>query len=292
VHPGVAKNLAPYERVDITSEVDGQTSARSWRVVGISPRMGGVLELDLRQYSGTALSAATSDDTISSGGPELSEDVSRFMYAGNIEDGNYVSIDTSGNLSLVGDATVWEDLRFAAQDLGRLGNSDPGFVMVADSDGEGGSTGVFGLGFDNNTLQEVVFAVQFPHEWKESSDVTFHDHWSPNTGTGSLEKGVVWALEYSWANIGIIDGTGTPVAFGNTTTIYATDIDTFTEKEHRMVNFSAIDGDGKKISSMMLCRLYRSVNSSSDDYADDAILLEADFHFEIDAMGSKTISAK
>lgn len=67
VHPGVAKNLAPYERVDITSEVDGQTSARQWRVVGISPRMGGVLDLDLRQYSSTALSSATSEDTIEVG---------------------------------------------------------------------------------------------------------------------------------------------------------------------------------------------------------------------------------
>jgi hypothetical protein len=278
--------------VDITSEVDGQTASREWRVVGISPRMGGVLELDLRQYSSTALSSVTSDVTISGEEVLLAEDVQRFMYAGNIEDGDYVSIDTSGNLSLVGDATVWEDLRFAAQTLGRLGNSDPDFVKVADDAGDPASVGVYGLGFDDSRPEEVVFAVQFPHEWKEASAVTFHVHWAPNTGTGSLEKGVVWGLEYSWANIGVVDGTGTPVTFPNATTIYATDIDTFTAKEHRMVNFSAITATGKTISSMMLCRLFRAVSSSSDDYADDAILLEADFHYEIDSMGSKTISAK
>jgi hypothetical protein len=67
VHPGVAKNLAPYERVDITSEVDGQAASRMWRVVGITPHTGGMMELELRQYSSSALSTATSDETVEVG---------------------------------------------------------------------------------------------------------------------------------------------------------------------------------------------------------------------------------
>ena len=63
LHPGITKNLAPYERIDITSEVDGEAASRPWRIVGIKPHPGGFLELDLRYYSSTALSTATSDPT-------------------------------------------------------------------------------------------------------------------------------------------------------------------------------------------------------------------------------------
>ena len=59
LRPGVAKNLAPYERLDVTSDVG--LSSSQWRVTSCKPRHGGFLEVDVRKYSSTALSEATSE---------------------------------------------------------------------------------------------------------------------------------------------------------------------------------------------------------------------------------------
>ena len=44
------------------------------------------------------------------------------------------------------------------------------------------------------------------------------------------------------------------------------------------------EGVKKTLSSMLVCRLYRS---ASDSYGGDAGLLEIDFHYEIDSDGSR-----
>jgi hypothetical protein len=294
LHPGIAKDLVPFERLDVTSDVGLADS--QWRVTGVKPRVGGFIEVDVRQYSSSALSVATSDPTGGVGGVSdgitisPSTDAPYGSRVGDVSGGDYLDISDKGHLTLSGDATVWEDLTFSATTIGRRGNSDPGWVKVAD-DGAG-SVGVWGLGFDDTTDEEVYADVQFKHAYKHGSTIYPHVHWTPPTGTGSLEKGVAWALEYAWANIGVVDGVGTPVVYGNTTTIYAVDTGIMTAKEHRMVNFTTIDGTGKTLSSVLLCRLYRDVSHSNDDYADDAVLLEFDIHCEHDSLGSQTVSSK
>lgn len=289
LHPGVAKNLAPYERLDITSDVGITDSA--WRILSAKPRAGGFIDVDVRQYSSTALSAEYDDPLEDLGLPEdvIADSIVRPAIFGDLANDNTVNIDEDGHLTLAGDATVWEDLRFPATTIGRRGNSDPGWVQVAD-DGSA-SVGVWGLGFSDTTDEEVYCAVQLPHSWKEGSSIYPHVHWMPLTATVP-SRGVTWALEYSWANIGVIDGVGSAVTFGNTTTITADDNGVMTASEHRMINFDPITAAGKTLSSMLMCRLYRDVSDANDDYADDAVLLEFDIHFEIDSLGSDTISAK
>jgi hypothetical protein len=287
LHPGIAKNIAPYERLDITSDVG--LSASTWRVISTTPRPGGFLEIEARQYSSTALNEDESDATPSAKFSNRA-DVERLGKWGDLTNGNTVDIDADGHLTLAGDATVWEDLRYPASSIGLRGNTDPDWVQLADDGSR--STGVYVLGFDDTTEEEVYCAVQLPHEWKEGSNIYAHVHWTPPSGTASLTKGVRWGLEYTWANIGVVDGSGTPATFGNTSIIYVTDSDTFTADEHRMINFAAIDATGKTFSSMLICRLFRDAASSSDDYADDALLLEFDIHYEIDSLGSNTRSSK
>jgi hypothetical protein len=45
---------------------------------------------------------------------------------------------------------------------------------------------------------------------------------------------------------------------------------------------------------MLVCRLFRDAAGvgGTDDYDDDAGLLEIDFHYEIDTIGSRTETAK
>jgi len=58
-----------------------------------------------------------------------------------------------------------------------------------------------------------------------------------------------------------------------------------------------IAGTDKGISSMLVCNIKRTKTNGDDDWAGTAagqlpLLLEIDFHFPIDTMGSRTWSAK
>ena len=96
---------------------------------------------------------------------------------------------------------------------------------------------------------------------------------------------VSWGLEYTWSDIGS--------AFGNTSIIYSnthTPADaTLAASKHYTTEFAEINGAGKTISSMLVCRLFRDATGggATDSYGSDAGLLEIDFHFELDAKGSR-----
>ena len=202
--------------------------------------------------------------------------VSGNNYFGNYDDGNYIEIDSDGNLTLAGDATVWDDLRFPLIDLKLGGVNDPDFVQVLDNGSS--STGVYAYAFDKAAEEEAFFIVQFPHRRKSGSDVRPHMHWMPSgTDTGD----VVWGLEYTWANI---NGT-----FGNTTITTVTQTASGTANAHQMALFDAITGTGKTSSSMMLCRLFRDATNAADTYDEDAIGIEMDFHIEIDKLGDEAL---
>ena len=54
---------------------------------------------------------------------------------------------------------------------------------------------------------------------------------------------------------------------------------------------SDISGAGKTISSILICSLKRDTGVAND-YASAAYLVEIDFHYEIDTIGSRTEAAK
>ncbi|NIQ10462.1 MAG: hypothetical protein GWO10_16320 [candidate division Zixibacteria bacterium] len=198
------------------------------------------------------------------------------LYIGDLSNGNYLYINSSGHLTLVGDATVWDDLRVPVYQTKLGGTKDPDFVKVLD-DGAG-SQGVFAYLFDKTTEEELYFAVQLPHAWKAGSSITPHVHWMPtDTDTGS----VVWGIEYSWASI---NGT-----FGNTTLVTKTDAADGTADKHQMAVFSAISGTGHTASSMIICRVYRKAADAADTYNADAALIEVDFHYEVDKIGDNSL---
>lgn len=176
--------------------------------------------------------------------------------------------------TLVLDDTVYDDLRVPLTAVQTGGLSDPDWIQIQD-DGSG-STGVYTYHFDQNTEEEVFFIVQLPHSWKEGTNIIPHVHWCPtNTNTGS----VVWALEYTWADVGD--------AFGNTSTLTVTDAADGTTNKHQIADLGNIDGTGKTLSSMLICRLYRDAGNGSDTYNADAAALEIDFHYEINTLGSR-----
>lgn len=196
---------------------------------------------------------------------------------------NYAALSDVG-LYLNGTATMWDDLRVSALAVKVPASGNPTFAKFKDNGAA--SQGVFLYWFDPTSEQEVYFAAQMPHHWKEGSDIEAHVHWvSADTAPGSGTD-VCWGLEYTWANI---DGT-----FGNTTIIYGDEQsngsgETITVDKHYLTEIGTITGSGKTLSSMLVCRLFRDAGGvgGTDDYDDDAGLMEIDFHYEIDSLGSK-----
>ena len=91
---------------------------------------------------------------------------------------------------------------------------------------------------------------------------------------------MVWGLEYALQNV---DGT-----FGNTVSLEATAAAGAVPASHNKVDLGSIAGVGLKISHMILGRVYRKAAAAADTYAFPAFLLEVDFHYQIDTIGSRT----
>jgi hypothetical protein len=181
---------------------------------------------------------------------------------------NYVRIEPDGSVFLVGDATMYDDLMVPVLSTVKGTSAPPDDITVLSN--------FILYGFDKAKSEEIFFVVQLPHSYKEGSDIYPHIHWMPtNTNTGV----VVWKLEYTWVNY---QGT-----YPSSTTIMATDTASGTANTHQIGKFGSIDGTGMKISSMLICRLYREGGNAADTYNADAAMLEFDFHFEVNSVGSR-----
>ncbi len=136
---------------------------------------------------------------------------------------------------------------------------------------------------NNEGVEAMSFTVQLPHGWKEGSTIHPHLHWLPKaTTTGNIE----WNFEYSWANYDPV----TPEVFPVITTSTVTATGPFTARTHSITSLTAgntgIDGTGKKISSILICRIWRNSSNSNDTYSADAGVLFVDFHIQVDGYGS------
>jgi hypothetical protein len=166
----------------------------------------------------------------------------------------------------------WDDLRVPVTASKSGGAKQPTFGQFID-DGAG-SQGVYAEAFSASQEQELFFAVQLPHAWKQETDLHAHVHWG--TTSTSSSGTVIWGLEYTWHNV-----------FGDiptTTTITGTH--TFGGNEqykHQLTPLGIIVGTGKRLSSMLLCRIYRA--AGSDSFTGTASLFESDFHYQINSLG-------
>jgi hypothetical protein len=182
--------------------------------------------------------------------------------------GYYYNNGTSGSPEWVKLNTFgvrWDDLRITL-DRGKDATAISYFS---------GSTGPEIWYFRNNSqLEAMSFTVQLPHTWKEGSDIFPHLHWSPKA---SKAGNVEWKLEYTWQNYDPV----TPQVFPAITTNTVVSTGPFTAKTHLITSLTpgnaGIDGTGKKISSILICRLTRNSSNTADTYNDDAGLFVPGF---------------
>lgn len=175
---------------------------------------------------------------------------------------------------------VWDDLLINSGVFEFAGVGDPTL-----SNWQPGGAGTTFKVYKFQKNDEVFFSCQFPHTYKEGSDIYPHLHWTP-ADRGVAENGnlVGWKLDYTWCNI---DGT-----FVSSGTIDLQDACDGTNHKHQVAIGAAITGTGKKISSMVMCRLYREDTGADDTWvgtiaAESPAILQFDFHHLIDADGSR-----
>ena len=194
-------------------------------------------------------------------------------------------IDCGTDKTILLNETVWDDMRVVPGSFDRPGVSDPTIVVY---DVNAGGVNTYLWEFKKNDI--ASFTLQLPHTYKEGTDISVHVHWTPGP-RGNEENGatVGWKVDYSWANI---DG-----AFGTMATADLSDACDGTDHKHQMTPVVAITGTSKSISSMLLCNIKRTDTGADDTWASTTtgqlpMLLEIDFHYQIDTMGSRQASAK
>lgn len=146
---------------------------------------------------------------------------------------------------------------------------------------EPGSRGVILKYFSPDNLNELYFTAQLPHEWNEGTELRPHLHWVPNADGGTGER-VKWGFEYTWANVG--ETFGDTVVAETVGNAFNEDL---IQNKHYVTQFAAMDGKNKKISSMIICRIFRDVEDAADTFPEFAGLLEFDFHYQVDSFGSR-----
>lgn len=175
----------------------------------------------------------------------------------------------------------WDDLRVPTTST-RSAAGAPGFTKFLDNGN--GSTGVFTDWFDASSVEQLYFEAQFPHDYIPGSDIHVHVHWVPSAN-GTAGQVVSWGIEYTWANIGTTYAN-TSIMYGNTHTPADANL---VAGRHYITELGIISGVGKGISSMLIGRIFRDATAAgaTDSYTADAGLIEIDFHYLRDGLGSR-----
>jgi hypothetical protein len=186
---------------------------------------------------------------------------------------NYVQIDGTNGIRFYGSATMWDDQMI---DIGRVRTGPTGTAPLW-----GTLNGCEVLSFADGTVNSISFTTQMPHRGKVGGSVDYHIHYSPaGTHTGSA----VWQFTHSWTTInGTFPATGTIMA---TVPITAN-----TNNYHFLYDIGNV-GTNPGISSMLLCTLARIGTATADTYGSAIYLLQSDFHYEIDSVGSDEETSK
>lgn len=206
---------------------------------------------------------------------------------GAIAAGNYSEFESDGTLVFNGDATVWDDMRIVPGAFDLPGSGDPALVSY-----QPGGSGLATLLYEFQVDDIAYFTIQMPHGYKLGTDIYAHIHWTPGA-RGSAENGkfVGWKIDYSWASI---NGN-----FGPMATLDLKDACDGTNHKHQMTPDVVIDGHTSPfgISSMLICNVKRTDTGADDDWVGTAsgslpMILEIDFHYQMDTVGSRGTASK
>lgn len=194
---------------------------------------------------------------------------------------NYTEFESDGTMEMHGTATPWDDLRFEASRQRSKGS--PTYQSY-----KGGQV----LSLANNVDQGIYFNAQTTHSRKLGSDLTAHYHYTlPVAGAGAGAENIKFDLTYSWAPGNAASNYSD---WPTETTISATlDVQNMSADQHLIAPIGTLTNpaNGENISDMLICSFTRDT-SVANNYASPVYLLEIDFHYEIDTIGSREAFTK
>lgn len=189
-----------------------------------------------------------------------------------------LAIEADGTLRMDNAATVWDDLRVPLSEPSK-GKILPEFSAFP----YGTSEFVPYINWFRATgLDEMYFVVQLPHDWDEGTGIRPHIHWAPSENGAAGPTVPRWGLQYTWTNIG--ETFGPYIILYGTTSVPS---EVLVKSRQYLTPFGEIDGTGKTISSMLICRVFRDGDHAADTFAGLAGALEVDFHYQRNMIGSR-----
>ena len=210
-------------------------------------------------------------------------------FAGDTNTGIYsagedtINITTGGVLiahvdtaTIVLDDTVWQDASIGALTL-ETGGTLPGVVEWLDNDGD--ATGIYTRGFAVDDQGSGVITI--PHDYKEGTDITPYICWGTINAPSGTDY-VQWQMTYTVAQ------EGTTLADSVAIT-KETAVDT--QYETMRSNFTAITGTAFNIGDQFVFTIKR-IAAVGDAFAGEALAHSIGFAYEVDTIGSRTISTK
>jgi len=190
------------------------------------------------------------------------------LNVGDVQGDSYFRIEEDGSVQMLGNASMWDDLKFPASQTKLGSNLKPDFDQTN-----------VGLLFPQNDATEVIYInVQMPHAYKKGTNIHPHVHFIQSAATVPVFK-----MTYRWYD----KGASAIAAF---TTIATNNlVYTYTSGSiHQVAKFPSIVPTVTGISSMLDVKLYREDNVVTGD----VLVKEFDIHYEIDSFGSRTEVAK
>ena len=242
-----------------SSNIDPTAAAA---MVILSPNTGAASEYTIYQA-----------DPEASGAPNIFQSLTRFGGTTN-----YTELDTTGFTEAYGTAKAYRDTNIAGYLLTRPSSSQPDVVSFVDEDGT--DTDIETYGFDVGEKVHGGFELQ--HDYAEGTNIVFHVHWQGITAPSGTDN-VQWRLKY----IVMRDGTTLNAA----TTIDSPDTPFDTQYESVRSDFAAITGTNFKIGDQLMFTLTR-VTATGDAYGGDALIATAGIHYQVNTIGSRTITTK
>ena len=190
-----------------------------------------------------------------------------------------LTIITGAAKTLVLATPVYKDINIAGYLLTKPASSYPGVDTFRSAGGV--DTTIETYAFALNEMVHGGFELQ--HDYKEGTDLVFHIHWqgiaAPDGGTDNVQ----WRLNYIVARDG--------VTLAAATAIDSPDVAIDTQYRCYRTDFAAIVGTTFKICDQFMFTLTR-VAAESDDYAGECLIETAGIHYQVDTLGSRTITAK
>lgn len=187
--------------------------------------------------------------------------------------GNYTKFESDGTMEAVGDAMAWEDINIGFATLG-AGATAPDPINL-------GTSTIRIVGFDGNAITESKSGcVEIPHNAATTTDIYPHIHWLPTTNNTGVVK---WNIQYSWLINGNVATFATTTATSSASGVAWTPV---------LTSFPAITSIERDVGSQFCFKVERNPTDSDDTYPDDAGAITIGLHYQVNMLGSRTLTDK